>query len=423
MRRGGVLAVGSVAASALTTLCSLLATILILRVLPHQEAGRFAFLVELLYSVGLLGSLGQSSLLARVYYQQGAKNFDWVRDARSTILLTAPVVAAAVVLLAGPFRLSRFDGWFLFLGAALFILTSVFSSVLAQQRHYAWSSALVRLGNGLLIVPAILMLVAPSVRRIDFVLASLLVFLATGALLGGILLQRRLHRGSRVITFGDRLTGLVFLASILALVVPQRGLIVVAGALLEPATVAALAAVISILRVFDLIGESAGRVFSTEMAQHSGRLNAGLFVAPWLFAALLSFGALLVLPTMIHHFYNGRYDVALPLLPWMIIAAASRFVEIVPRGYLAYTTTPRRLQGFAAAQSAAAILGILLMLYWAGTQGAAGLVRASAAIAVARLMVSYLFMIPTKGRGAGSTPARQDLVVESLETRSQEPPI
>src|SRR5438105_6224880 len=99
LRRGGMLAAGSIAASAFTTLCSLAATLLILRVLPSKEAGTFAFLLELLYRVGLIGSLGQSVLQARIYQQSGAAMFDWVWDARSTIWTTVPVVVAGVLAL------------------------------------------------------------------------------------------------------------------------------------------------------------------------------------------------------------------------------------------------------------------------------------------------------------------------------------
>jgi len=59
----------------------------------------------------------------------------------------------------------------------LFILITCFSSVLGQQRSYAWASALLRLSNGLLIIPAILILVIPSLARLGFVLLCLVGFL------------------------------------------------------------------------------------------------------------------------------------------------------------------------------------------------------------------------------------------------------
>ena len=105
--RGGILAAGSVAVSAFTTLCSVAATILILRVLSREEAGKFAFLVELLYSVGLLGSLGQFAQ-ARLYHQAPAGYFDWRRDAWSTIWITAPFIVVAVLAIAIPYELTVF---------------------------------------------------------------------------------------------------------------------------------------------------------------------------------------------------------------------------------------------------------------------------------------------------------------------------
>ena len=406
LRRGGMLAAGSVAASALTTLSSLVATVLILRLLPHAEAGRFAFLVELLYGIGLVCSLGQSFLQARTYHQVGGNEFDWIQDALSTVWTTLPFVIVVVAAVAKPYELTFFEATILGAGAELFILTSCFSAVLAQQRHYAWSGALVRLGNGLLIIPAVVMLIVPSLARLRFVLVCLLVLIGVVTLLGGFLLRRWLSRGASHITLRQRLAGLVFLASLLSVVVTQRGLLVVAGALLTPENVAALAAVVSILRVFDLVGESAGRVFSTEMARHSRSIGAGLIVAPWLFAASMAAAVLIGLPTVIHQFYGGRYDAALPFLPWLVAAAGLRFVEVVPRGFLAYVAPQQLLHRFAAVQCSTAVVGIAILVFWTRSHGMHGLVCAAATIAAARLAISYLFtgLLRTPGKNIGVKP-------------------
>jgi len=422
LRQGGLLAAGSIAASAFTTLCSLSASVLILRVLSREEAGTFAFLVELLYAVGLLGSLGQPILQGRMYLQAGTGHFDWVRDFRSTILTTGPVLAAGVLAIGVPYGLTMWQGLFIALGAELFILTSCFAAVLALQRHYIWSSALVRLGNGLLIIPAVLMLVIPSLRRLDFVMVSLLIFLGCVTVLGAILLSRWLKRGQFHITLRQRISGLVFLAFLFALVVPQRGLLVVAGAMLNPATVASLAALVSILRVFDLIGDSAGRVFSTEAARNSERISAGLFAGPWLLATLLAAGLLFILPTVVHRFYGGRYDMALPLLPWLVAAAVLRLVEVVPRGFLAYRASQRLLRQFASMQCAAAIIGIVLMVTGASRFGMKGLVVAAALIAAGRLAISYSFLIPLR-KGLAVSATSKDIGVEPVEIGGEETPV
>jgi hypothetical protein len=422
LRQGGLLAAGSIAASAFTTLCSLAATVLILRVLPREEAGTFAFLVELLYAVGLLGSLGQPILQSRMYLQAGDGHFDWVRDFRSTILTTGPVLAAGVVAITVPYGLTMWQALLIILGAELFVVTSCFAAVLVQQRHYVWSSALVRLGNGLLIIPAVLMLVIPSLRRLDFVMVSLVLFLGSVAVLGAILLSRWLKRGQFHITLRQRIAGLVFLAFLFALVVPQRGLLVVAGAMLNPATVASLAALVSILRVFDLVGDSAGRVFSTEAARNSERISAGLFAGPWLLAALLAAALLFILPSVVHQFYGGRYDMALPLLPWLLTAAALRLVEVVPRGFIAYRASQRLLHQFALVQCAAAIIGIVLMMTGASRLGVKGLVVAAALIAALRLAISYSFLFPLR-KGVAVSAASKDIGVEPVEIGGEETPV
>jgi hypothetical protein len=423
LRRGGLLAAGSVAASASTTLCSVGATILILRLLNPSEAGRFAFLVELLYSVGLLGSLGQSVLQSRLYQQAPPGHYDWRRDVWSTIWITAPFVFAGVMALAVPYEVTAFQIAFLCLGAEAFVLVNCFSAVLGQQQFYAWSGALLRMGNAMLIFPALLMLIQPSLRQLNFVLLSLLVFLGTTALLGGILLARRLTPGRNQISLRQRATGLIFLASILALLVPQRGQIVVAGAMLSAEKVAALAALASILRVFDLVGEPAGRVFSTEMARHPRAVSPGLLFAPWLLAGLLSAALLVALPPVAHYFYAGRYDSALGLLGWLVLAGALRFVEIVPRGFLAYLAPARSFNFYAAAHCGWAVAGLVLMVKWTGDSGLHGTVVAGALIAAGRVAISYLFYATVPRLTTGSAIAGEGVVVKAFETGGEESPV
>jgi hypothetical protein len=425
-RRSSLLAAGSVAASVFTTLFSVIATVLILRFLPRVEAGKFATLVELLYGLGLLGSLGQALLQARLYYQAAPGHFDWRADLRSTIWVTAPAIGVAVVAIAYPYRLTIFQMAFLVIGAELFVLTSCVSAVLALQRHYAWSSALLRLSNGLLILPAFLMLIHPAFVRLDFVLVSLLIFLALTTVLGAGLLARKPERGRAQITLRQRFHGLVFLAANVAVLVPQRGLIVVAGAMLAPESVAALAAIAALLRIFDLIGDPAGRVFSTEMAQHSRRIGFGLFAAPWLLAALISTGVLLAFPPLVHQFYAGRYDSVLPFLPWLVLAAGLRFVEIVPRGVIGYLASASSLNRFSAVQCAVAVPGLVLMIKWTADYGIAGILYAYALIAAARAIVSYLFLVKVlrDWRASDTSTSTGDrLFIEPLEAGGEESPI
>ena len=240
-------------ASALVTICALAATALILRVLPRAEAGRFALLVELLYALGVLGSLGQATLQARLYQQAAPGHFDWWRDLRSTIAITFPAILLAVLAIAIPYSLTSFEIVFICAGSELFVLINCLSAVLAQQQRYAWSSALLRLPNGLLIVPVGLMMIHRSWLNLHFILLCFLFLLFLTVLLSVWLLGRRLERGRAAITLKQRLPGFTFLIAIVAIIATQRGMITVAGAILTPERIAALAALIVLLRVFDLV--------------------------------------------------------------------------------------------------------------------------------------------------------------------------
>jgi hypothetical protein len=426
LRRSSFLAASSVGTSALATGFSLMATVMILRFLPRAEAGKFAVLIELLYGLGLLGSLGQAVLQARLYHREAPGHFDWRADLRSTIWITTPAIALGVLAIAFPYRLTIFQMAFLLVGAELFVLTNCASAVLAQQRRYAWSSALLRLPNGLLIFPALLMMVRPSFMWLDFVLVSLLIFLLLTTMLGVGLLARSLEAGRARITLPQRLSGFVFLVSMIALLVPQRGLIVVAGAILSPENIAALAALGALLRVFELVGDPAGRVFSTEMAQHSGRIGFGVFAAPWLLAGIISVAALLVFPPLAHRFYAGRYDFSLPFLSWLVAAAALRFVEIVPRGVLGYLAPGPLLNRFSIIQCAIAVLGLVLMVKWTADYGFRGIIWASTLIAAARVAISYSFLgkvLRRASKNDSSVETGERALVKPFEVGSEEPPI
>ena len=420
LRRSTALAAGAVTASAAVTICALAATALILRLLPRAEAGRFALLIELLYALGVLGSLGQGPLQARLYQQAAPGHFDWWRDLRSTFALTFPPLLLGVLAIAIPYGLTSFESVFLVAGSELFVLVSCLSAVLAQQQQYAWSSALLRFPNGFLIVPVGVMMIYRPWLNLTFILLSVLLLLFLTVLLSVFLLARRLGRGHATITFKQRLPGLTFLIALIAIIVTQRGMITVAGAILTPERIAGLAALIVLLRVFDLVGDPAGRVFSTEMARHPRVINFSLLAAPWLSAVLLSGLLLLVLPPAVRYFYAGRYDAVLPLLPWLIIAGALRFVEIVPRGFAFYLATTKSLHWFAAIQSVVAILGLALMVKWTRDYELRGTVWAGALIAAARVSVSYFFFAQTR-RGSGASGER--VAVEPLEIAREEPPV
>ncbi|MFL6515184.1 MAG: hypothetical protein ACJ8M1_09200, partial [Chthoniobacterales bacterium] len=129
------------------------------------------------------------------------------------------------------------------------------------------------------------------------------------------------------------------------------------------------------------------------------------------------------LQPLVHRLYQGRYDTALPFLPWLVIAAGCRLVEIVPRAFLGYLAPAPLLNRFAGTQCAAAVVGIAVMVIWTRISGPAGLVRAGAAVAAIRLTISYAFMMPLRKSDAALTATGDNLLVEPLQPGGQEAPV
>jgi hypothetical protein len=133
-----------------------------------------------------------------------------------------------------------------------------------------------------------------------------------------------------------------------------------------------------------------------------------------------------VFPPLAHRFYAGRYDFALPFLPWLAAAGAFRFVEIIPRGVVAYLAPARSLNWFSAIQCAIALAGLALMIQWTVARGFLGMLHAFTLIAVARTIISYLFLGKvSRFRNAAreSVETRERVFVEPFEAGGQVPPV
>jgi hypothetical protein len=134
----------------------------------------------------------------------------------------------------------------------------------------------------------------------------------------------------------------------------------------------------------------------------------------------------MVFPQLTHHFYAGRYDFAVPFLPWLVLAAALRLVEIVPRGVLGYLASQPILNRFSFIQCAIAIGGIVLMMTWTVDHGFSGILYAYTVIAAARTIVSYLFLgkvLKVSRQTDTSAETGERVLVEPFQAGGQEPPI
>src|SRR3989304_7664639 len=161
-RQGRTALGGATAVAAFATLFTLLANVLILRLLPVDQAGQYALLTALVPVLALIGGLGQPGLLMRRYSLRPPGHFDWAADALRTLAFSLPGLGLCVPAAVMLYPLSLGSIAFLAAAAPLLVMAQSAASLLNAPRFYLGSTLLVRLPNSLMILPALLALLAPN---------------------------------------------------------------------------------------------------------------------------------------------------------------------------------------------------------------------------------------------------------------------
>src|SRR5687768_8035867 len=88
----------SLLAASVTSVLTLLAGILLARLLDPADLGRYTLLVSVAATIALVGTLGQPMVTRRVYALRSPGAYDWPRDLARSIVFAAPML---VLLLLG----------------------------------------------------------------------------------------------------------------------------------------------------------------------------------------------------------------------------------------------------------------------------------------------------------------------------------
>lgn len=376
-------------ASAATSAAALAGSALLYRVLPAADAGAFALLTAFVQTVLILGGMGQSTLTLRMYSRAEPGAFRWRADLVRLVLFTLPAAAAVSLLIAALYRLPAGQTAFVLVGGLLWGVIASLGSMLASQRRFALAASLPRLPNGLLIVPALLMLIVPGLASLQVALHGQLAAAGAALAAGWLVMARGSGRGARVMSYRQRSYGLVFLASQSATLVPDYLLLAVAGLYAPAADLAVYAAVNLLFRPTQLLQNVLAQVLTTELARtrrpHLRRPLLALLAA----SLAIMVGGSLLGSWLTHLIYGARYAPTLGLMIGVSLASGLDVLETLPRSYLTGRANRRLLAWFSGSQLVLAVLGLLagvLLIQRFGIEGAAA---GTALIFVARNAVSY----------------------------------
>jgi len=378
-------------AAVVTTLFTLVANVLILRILPVVDAGRYALLISLAPMLALLGGFGQAALLKRRYSLRPPGAFNWSRDLAGSLLFSAPGLLLSVLAAMLVYRLSPGSIVFLSLAAPLLVLSQATAGVLDSHRLYVWAGVLIRLPNSLMVIPAGAVLLLPGLADLWFFLAAQIAVIGVSVALGLLLLVRRVPRGPAVISPRERAEGLSL--GIMSGTNPllSQGVIAVAGAIVPPGSLAALAAIATLVRPVHLIHNLALGILTVELARdrklRRARVGWMLGVGAVLLVLILS----ACMPLLTRVAYGGRYQGFVGLGLPLVLIGGLLLTEILPRAYVKGSAATSQLKRFALWQVGIALCGVVMILASSKSAGVVGATWAGVAIAVLRNLVAYLF--------------------------------
>ncbi len=398
---------GPTGATALLSVTTLAANVIIFRLMAEDQAGRFALLTALAQTLALLTGLGQGNLLRRLYSLHPIGHFNWPRDLAQTAFIVGLLAAGATVVATYIYRFSLTAALFVFGVTFSLIIITVLSQILGSQRRYIIGSVLLRLPYNLLFLALLPFPFIPPDRQLVYLGISLLGCNTLTVIIGLLSLWRNVPPGAAHVTNQNRAQGVAFMVSGLSYQLPEEGLFSLAGTLLAAPELAAIAAITLLMRPFGMLFDSLNQILLTELARRPqlrywpmAAALAGLTLAAGLVAVLLG-------PFAVHLLYNGRYDSFQYIIPLLVLSPALQLAEVLGRAHVNARAPLRQVNFFVLVHTALALAGAVLTFELIRQWGVVGLVAGTALIYIARNLISYSFSLRLNyqtTQGAASLP-------------------
>lgn len=346
---------GPVTITALTSLSTFLALILLYRQLSPDEAGILTLFLAIVPVLVMISGLGQPTLILRIYSRASEMDPDWPKDLTTTVMLSIPIMVliCSLAMLIYEFRLLHIS--LAFITGVLQLVLLIGAQMLNSSRNYKWGNTILRLPNSLLIVPASLLVLLDFNSQIDVVLALYTFLTALVAILGFYLLWKKLKRGRREIMWKQRTQGAIFLLTQSAYTLPEEGNVSIAGGILPVAKLAVYGSAAVILKPFDLLAGVLRTIVTSELIRDPGQKRSALNLGLWGLGLLGLILTLFLGPPLFNLVYEDRYAEGLALIPWLAGAGLFRIVEILPRSYIIGNARQPDLRSFVIWQAILAI--------------------------------------------------------------------
>lgn len=354
--------------AAATTIFTLAGTSLLYRTLSEIQAGQLALLLSLSELLSMVCVLGMPTVVTRLYSTPEHGGRDWLYDVALTMGVSLLPIAVATGLVIQIYDLPWIG--ILYLPFMLFILSGlqVTAALLNAAGSYTWSAVLLRLPNAMVLGAWVSGVILPSLSSLGAALAFHL-GTAVVSLVGAVLLlHRTCPRGTLRIPVRQRMEGLAFLGSSLTMVMPDQGLVAVAGRLLTPQELAAFAAAAILLRPFRLLRSVLASILMPELIRRGQGGYRRYFLALGSLAAAAGLISALALPPLARWFYGSRYAEGIAVVPILAVAGVLHLITVIQKSDFSARATASNFSRY--------VLTLVLAVSAAMALGAVGVILA-----------------------------------------------
>jgi O-antigen/teichoic acid export membrane protein len=394
-----------------TSLSTFLALILIYRHLPLVESAVFTLFQAIVPIAVMVAGIGQPTLILREYSRTSGKNYDWVNDLATTLLISLPITILISISVKYIYGISTLHAVIVLVTSFSQLAILIETQILNSRQHYRLANLLLRITNGLLIFPAILIKLLETNSKIDVLLVTHASFSIIVSLLGLIVVRKMAARGKRKISLRARVQGMSFLFTQTSYSLPEQAIVSIAGGILPVAQLAIYGSMSVILKPFDLLASVGRNILTPEFSRNPSLKRPTLIFGLWVVGIFGFTLTILLGPPFFDIAYSGIYSEGLKLIPLLGLAGLFRLVEILPRSYVIGNADNQGLRNFVFTQALIASAVLLVGLSLFIDKGAWAIAFTMLLIQLGRFVVSSLSDHKTR-RQVGGQSSRTDSDVE-----------
>lgn len=384
-------AAGPTIAAVATSGFSLIAQVLILRSLTETSSGLFVLFQAASQLIMMASSFGQPTLIQRTYSTAESGSFNWGRDLARSFLISGPLIVLGSILAFFFYNFDPIISLFIFIQSALLLSILILAKMLNAYRLYSLGSTLIRLPNGLLIVPAALFTLLPEVADLTVLLIFHVILSALTFLLGFVALYKAFQPGESTISLRQRFESVIFLVTQFSYQAPELSLTAIVGYLLPPGRLAVYQAAAVFIRPFALLGDVLRTIFTTELIRRKTIRRQRISLMLWVLSALMA--ALIFFPgiPVFQWIYGEKYREGAALLPWVALAGSFILPEVLPRSLLIGQAAFKLIRRYASTQVILALLILASSVFWIQSMEIRGIAVTIVLINLGRYLTSRFF--------------------------------